>query len=229
MSQLGYRDKSAPTTAPAPAEAAAAKNPTVGPGDAAHPALLDVALAGRMTLNQPDSLAARGTARLAGAQLGQLHLLGGLSRALEDSKVSLGNFNLTDATSDLQIAHQFVRLPNLVVTGPTARVVSAGVYNYGADDLNFNVLIFPLGESNSFFFKQISNLTNPFSNTLTFKLHGKMENPTWNVSMDPLRLFKDQTVECPAIPGYPANAEGAPALPDLPAVPDLPTAVVEKK
>jgi hypothetical protein len=235
LGQLGYGEKPAAPTPPAsPAAAptaaaatpAAEKSPAPALGDPAHPALLDLALAGRMTLAAPDSLVATGAARLYGAQLGQLHLLGSLSRAMADTKIPLGDFNLTTASSVLQIAHQFVRLPNLVITGPTARVVSAGIYNYDKDDLNFNVLLFPLGESNSFFLKQISNLVNPFSNTVTLKLHGKMNQPEWNVSMDLVRLFENHTVECPPIPGYPANADGSPALPALPAVPALPA---EKK
>jgi len=215
-----------PAASAAATNGAADKNAAAAMGDPAHPALLDLVLGGRMRAGRPETLVARGAARLSGAQLGQLHLLGSLSRALADTKVPLGDFNLTAATSEVQIAQQFIRLPNLQITGPTARVVAAGIYNYDADVLNFNVLIFPLQESESFFLRQISNMVNPFSNTVTFKLHGKIAEPTWNVSMDPLRLFENQRVECPEIPGYPDNADGSPIFPALPAIPALPA---EKK
>jgi hypothetical protein len=220
LGQLNYlKTAAAPTN---PGNAPSEKNATAALGDPAHPALLDVALAGRMTLSRPESLVATGSGRLTGTQLVQLHLLGSLSRAMADTKVPLGDFNLNAATSDLQIANQYVRLPNIVMTGPTARIVAAGLYNYNADDLNFKVLIFPIGEWDTFVLKQISNVANPFSNTMTFKLHGKMNNPTWDVSMDPLRIFENHTLEGPSIPGYPANDDGSPIFPALPPVPPLP-------
>jgi hypothetical protein len=198
-------------------------------GDPNKPGLLDLALGGRLLLGDPDSFAAAGQARVRNAQLGQLQLLGALSRTLSDIKVPFGEFSLNAASSDLQIAHQYMRLPNLVVTGPSARIVSAGIYNLAEGDLNFNALIFPVGEWDSFLLKQIASILNPFSNTVTLKLHGKYEKPEWNVSMNPLRLFEDRTVEGPTIPGYPAKANGAPALPELPPAPVLPELPVEKK
>ncbi len=220
--------------APAPAVAANAAATPAAPdstipaktsplmGDPAHPAKLDVVLGGHVIANQPDSFTAVGSARLSGAQLGQLQLLGGLSRATADTKVALGDFNLTAATSNLQIAHQYIRLPNLNITGPSARVVAAGTFNYDADDLNFNVLILPLAEWDSFFGKGVSWLSNLLSNTLTLRVHGKIAAPDWHVNVDPFRIFSNDTVECPVIPGYPANADGSPNLPPLPPAPKLP-------
>ncbi|HTB63496.1 MAG TPA: hypothetical protein VK737_07895 [Opitutales bacterium] len=208
-------------TTSAPANAPPAKaNPLMG--DPAHPAKLDIVLGGQVIVNRPDSFTAAGVARLSGAQLGQLQLLGGLSRATADTKVALGNFNLTAATTDLQIAHQYIRLPNLTITGPSARVIAAGIYTYNADDLNFNVLILPLAEWDSFFGKGVSWLSSLLSNTLTLRVHGKITAPDWHVNVDPFRIFSNDTVECPVIPGYPTNPDGSPNLPPLPPAPKLP-------
>ncbi len=188
-----------------------------------------MALSGQMLLGEPDSFVALGQVRVRNAQLGQLQLLGALSRTLADIKFPLGEFSLTAASSDLQIAHQYLRFPNLVITGPSARILAAGVYNIQGSDLDFNALIFPIGEWDSFLLKQIASIMNPFSNTVTLKLHGKIEKPEWNVSMNPLRLFEDRTVEGPSIPGHPSDAKGAPELPELPPPPRLSELPVEKK
>jgi hypothetical protein len=195
------------------------------PGDPAHPGQLDLALGGELTLGKPETFEAEGKARLRDAQLGKLQLLGGLSRLLEDTKVPLGAFTLTDATSDVEIARSYLRLPNLIVTGPSAKIVAAGIYHFDDSTLDFNALIFPVAEWDTMVLKQIASILNPFSNTVTLKLHEKITDPQWSLSMNPLRLFEDRTVEGPPIPGMPADAKGAPLfsrLPPAPALPDLP-------
>ncbi len=204
-------------------------SPTPSPAEPARPANLDLAIGGHLMLGDADSFTATGFGRLSGGQLGQLHMLGGLSRALANTKVPLGDFNLTDASGVLQIAHQYLRLTDVVVTGPSARVVAAGTYHIGPGDLDFNVLMFPLAEWNSFLLNPLSSVSNFFSNAVTFKLHGKVEKPAWDISMNPLRLFENHTVEGPAIPGYPANADGSPILPRLPTPPPLPPPPEVKK
>ncbi len=191
-------------------------------GDPAHPGHLDLSLGGELRLGEPDTFTAAGHLRLRDAQLGKLQLLGGLSRLLADTQVPLGEFSLNSATSDVQIAHGYLRLPNLVVTGPTARIVAAGTYHIDGGDLDFNALIFPVGQWDSMVLKQIANILNPFSNTVTLKLHAKIDQPEWDLSMNPLRLFENQTIEGPAIPGLPTDANGETEMPTLPPAAPLP-------
>ncbi|HVU37937.1 MAG TPA: AsmA-like C-terminal region-containing protein [Opitutales bacterium] len=195
-------------------------------GDPSKQGFLDLTLSGQMLLGQPDTFVAAGAARLREAQLGKFQLLGALSRMLADIQVPLGEFSLDAATSDVKIAHEYLRLPNLVVTGPSARIVAAGTYHIPDNELSFNALIFPIAQWDSFLARQFASLMNPFSNTVTLKLNGKYEKPQWQISMNPLRLFENRTVEGPAIPDYPANADGSPALPPLPPLPPLPDAKV---
>jgi hypothetical protein len=187
-----------------------------------HPGLIDLALGGRFIFGQADSLLSVGQVRIHEAQLGQLQLFGGLSKRLADTKVPLGDFDLHSVQSDLQIARQYLRLPNLVITGPSARIQAAGVYHFSDGKLDFNTLIFPIGQWDVFLLKQIASMANPFVNTVTLKLQGDIDKPVWEISMNPLRLFENRTVEGPSIPGIPADAEGAPVLPTLPIAPPLP-------
>ncbi len=187
-----------------------------------HPGLLDLALGGQFDFGQPDSLLSTGQVRIHDAQLGQLQLFGRLSKLLADTKAPLGDFDLHSAVSDLQIAQQYLRLPNLVVTGPSARIQAAGIYHFNDGELNFNTLIFPIGQWDAFLLKQIASIANPFVNTITLKLHGQLDKPAWEISMNPLRLFENRTVEGPPIPGMQTDATGAPILPVMPAAPSLP-------
>jgi hypothetical protein len=54
------------------------------------------------------------------------------------------------------------------------------------------------------------------------QLHGNLEKPAWEISMNPLRLFENRTIAGPPIPGMQADADGAPVLPILPVPPPLP-------
>jgi hypothetical protein len=200
------------------------KNSMLGSLD--HPGLLDLALGGKFVFGQPDSLLSAGQVRIHDAKLGQLQLFGRLSQLLADTKIPLGDFDLHSAQSDLQIAHQYLRLPNLVITGPSARIQAAGVYHFSGGQVDFNTLIFPIGEWDTFLLKQIASVANPFVNTVTLKLHGTIDKPEWEISMNPMRLFSNRTVEGPPIPGIPTDADEAailPILPVAPPLPDLPT------
>jgi hypothetical protein len=207
--------------AAAPAEAAKGTEASLL-SDLSRSGLIDVALGGHLVLGDPDSFAANGQTRIYEAELGQLHLFGPMSRLLEDTKMPLGSFNLDEASSDLQIAHQYLRFPDLVITGPSARLVSAGTFHLGDGQLNFNALIFPLAQWKTPGLSEIVNAFDPLENTVTLTLHGTMEQPQWSLAMHPSRLFEDKRVEGPAIPGYAAMADGSPILPALPEAPPLP-------
>jgi hypothetical protein len=193
-----------------------------------HPGLLDLALGGQFVFGQPDSFLGEGQVRIHDAQLGQLQMFGRLSKLLADTKIPLGDFDLHSAQSDLQIAHQYLRLPNLVITGPSARIQAAGIYNFSNGELDFNTLIFPIGQWDTFLLKQIATAANPFVNTVTLQLHGDLDKPAWAISMNPLRLFQNRTVEGPPIPGIQTDAAGGPILPSLPVAPPLPDLPAQK-
>lgn len=226
LSALGQFDTTGNTAStglrPTPTNPAPVKTDSSVLGSLAHPGLLDLSLSGRFIFGQPDSLLSLGHVRIHDAQLGQLQLFGRLSKLMAETKVPLGDFDLHSAQSDLQIAQQYLRLPNLVVTGPTARIQAAGIYHFSDGELNFNTLIFPIGESDTFLIKQLANIANPFVNTVTLQLHGNLEKPAWEISMNPLRLFENRTIAGPPIPGMQADADGAPVLPILPVPPPLP-------
>lgn len=230
IGQFSTNELTPTTTSGVPANGSSeAKNSTTLLGDPSRSGLIDLTLGGQLILGEPDSFTATGSMRMHDAQLGKLQLLGGLSRVLADTKVPLGDFVLNAATSNLQIARRYLRLPNLIVTGPTARIVAAGTYHFTDQDLDFNALIFPVGQWDSGVLKDIASIINPFSNTVTLKLHGKIDKPVWDLSMNPLRLFKDQTVEGPAIPGVPAKTDNSPDFPMLPPAPPLPELLVPEK
>ncbi|MGA2052159.1 MAG: hypothetical protein ABSH19_02480 [Opitutales bacterium] len=184
--------------------------------DLSRPGNIDLAMGGRVLLGNADSFVALGHARIYEAKLGQLQFFGMLSRLLSGTIIPIGSFDLDTATSDIQIAHQYARLPNVRVTGPDMRIVSAGLYDFANEQMNFNALLFPLGSWDVPVLSQIINFMSSVNNAFTVKLTGTLENPDWNVSMNPLRIFTEKNLTAPPIPGFPSNPDGSPVIPVLP-------------
>jgi hypothetical protein len=214
--------KTAASTKPSAASSSSASGGNIS--DLSRPGLMDLTMGGRVLLNNKDSFAAAGHARIYEANLGQLQLIGLLSRLLSGTIIPMGSFNLDSASTDVQIAHQYARFPNLVVTGSSARIIAAGLYNIPGESLNFDAVLFPLGQWTMPVISQVISIFSTLNNTITVTLTGSPTDPDWSISMNPLRVFNNSSVSCPPIPGYPANPDGSPVLPALPfPPPPMPT------
>jgi hypothetical protein len=216
-----------PAAAAAPGNATA-KLPAAGTmEDLSRPGKMDLALGGRVLLGNADSFVATGHAKIYEAKLGQLQFFGMLSRLMSGTIIPIGSFDLDTATSDIQIAHEYARLPNVRVTGPDMRIVSAGLYDFQNEQMNFNALMFPLGSWTVPVISQIINFMSSVNNAFTIKLTGTLDNPDWNVGMNPLRIFTEKNLTAPPIPGFPSNPDGSPVIPALPfPPPNLPALVM---
>jgi hypothetical protein len=205
----------------ATAEAAAnakAKSAMLGSQDLTRPGKMDLSLAAKVMLGHGDSFAAMGHVRIYEAKLGQLQLFGPLSAILAGTFLPIGSLDLDAAESDLQMAHSYARLPNLRITGPSAKVVSAGLYNFSSEQLSFYAVLFPMGSWNVPVISQIIDIFSPVNNTLTVHLTGNLSDPHYSVGVNPLRMFTEHTVHAPPIPGFPSNPDGSPVLPAMPFV-----------
>lgn len=180
--------------------------------DLSRPGKMDLTMGARVLLGHKDTFAAIGHAHIYEAKLGQLHLFGPLSSLLSGTFIPLGSFDLDDAESEIQIAHQYARLPDLRITGPSARVVSAGLYDFTNERLDFNALFFPMASWDVPVVSQIINVFSSLNNTVTVSLTGNLDNPDWSLNMNPMRVFTAKNLVAPPIPGYPANPDGSPAI-----------------
>jgi hypothetical protein len=218
------------TIAPAPPVTPASSPPAALPpetnvmNDLSRPGKMDLTLGARVLLGHKDTFAAMGRARIYEANLGQLHLFGPLSTLLSGTFIPLGSFDLDEAESEVQIAHQYARLPDLRITGPSARIVSAGLYDFSNEHLDFNALFFPMASWDVPVVSQIINVFSSLNNTVTISLTGNLDDPDWSLNMHPMRVFTAKNLDAPPIPGYPAKPDGSPAIPPLLFPPPSPVA-----
>jgi len=204
-------------SAPAAVPASASTPPpeTNVMNDLSRPGKMDLTMGAQVLLGHKDTFAAMGHARIYEANLGQLHLFGPLSTLLSGTFIPIGSFDLDEAESEIQIAHQYARLPNLRITGPSARIVSAGLYDFTNEHLDFNALFFPMASWDVPVVSQIINVFSSLNNTVTVSLTGNLDNPDWSLNMNPMRVFTAKNLVAPPIPGYPANPDGSPVITKL--------------
>ncbi|HEY5079008.1 MAG TPA: AsmA-like C-terminal region-containing protein, partial [Opitutaceae bacterium] len=131
------------------------------------------------------SFTGEGNFQVQGNQLGELTLLGGLSKVLKFS-----DLRFTQARAEFKIENSLLVFPELSVLGANSAIKAKGTYSIDRRLLDFTASIYPFQESKSIL--QIFNaLSSPISAIFRVKLGGSIDNPTWNLAYSPLNLLRD--------------------------------------
>jgi len=143
---------------------------------------LNAAAAGRM--GQLGSFAGEGSLQIQGAELGQIALLGGLSKVLKISEL-----RFTQASSSIKIANGLLDFPDLTVRGANSQIRAKGTYAIDKRQLDFSATIYPFMESGSFL-QIINALSAPISAVFRVRLTGSIDDPAWRLAYSPLNLLR---------------------------------------
>lgn len=168
---------------------------------------------------RPLGFSGRGTARIEGADLAKIRLLGGFSGLLADLGLGFTTVELTDAKADFAIVQNELRFESLVLSGPSARVDADGIYRLPGGGLEFGAKVRPFEERSGILSSTAGFFLAPLSSALGVELAGTLEAPAWTFTYGPTRLFRSLTGTRPkAVPdnGPPPAAPPA-ATPDAPA------------
>jgi hypothetical protein len=127
----------------------------------------------------PDAASFRGggTARLTGAELGEIHLFGLLSRALSAVAVNFGSLKLNEARTSYQLADGRLHFPDARISGPSAVIEAKGDYIFASKSLDFTAHLKPYEEGHN----PLGILINPLTSIFELKLNGPMAKPSWSV------------------------------------------------
>jgi hypothetical protein len=125
-----------------------------------------------------------GSLQVQGAGLGELSLLGGLSKALRFPEL-----RFTQARSSFKIGDSALSFPDLSVIGANSAIRAKGTYSIDRRLLDFSATIYPFMESRSLL--QVFNaLSAPISAMLRVRLTGTIDKPTWRLAYSPLNLLR---------------------------------------
>ncbi len=145
-----------------------------------------------------------GNVQVQGGQLGELALLGGLSKVLKFPEL-----RFTQARASFKIGASAVDFNELSVIGANSAIRAKGTYLIDRRLLDFSATIYPFMESKSLL--QVFNaLSAPLSAMLRVRLTGSIDKPTWRLAYSPLNLLrvddvKEANPEKSASPGPLAN------------------------
>jgi hypothetical protein len=152
------------------------------------------------------SFSGDGNVQVQGAELGQILLLGGLSRVLR-----LTELRFTQARAEFKIENSSLVFPDLSVIGANSAIQAKGTYAIERRLLDFSARVYPFQESKSAL--QIFNaISAPLSVLFSVRLTGSIDKPSWSLRplYDPLNPGRasDLRAEAPdksAVPSPLAN------------------------
>jgi hypothetical protein len=130
-----------------------------------------------------------GNVQIQGAKLGELSLLGGLSKVLKFPEL-----RFTQARSSFKIGDAAIDFTDLSVIGANSAIRAKGTYLIDRRTLDFSATIYPFMESKSLL--QVFNaISAPLSAMLRVKLSGSIDKPSWRLAYSPLNLLRVDEVK----------------------------------
>ncbi len=151
---------------------------------------LSMRLAATGPLDEPLGFSGRGEARITGADLARIRLMGPLSGLLGELGIGFGTVKLTDADARLALDRNRVVFEELRLTGPSALVEARGTYTLPQGGLDFNAKLRPFEQRDGILGTTVDFVLSPLSRVLEVELGGTLDEPTWNFAYGPTRLFR---------------------------------------
>lgn len=136
-----------------------------------------------------NSFVGSGTLDLSKANLGQLHLLGGLSSFLYSIGIHLGTLNFDSAQSDFTLARSNLYFPNGQIAGSTGEINANGNFNIENDSLDFLIVLHPFGNMETPIFSEIFTVLSPLADSLEVEVTGTLTAPKYDISVRPFGIF----------------------------------------
>jgi hypothetical protein len=135
-----------------------------------------------------DRVMAKGEISVKDGNLAQIPIFGPLSSLIPFTKL-----HLTDATSFFAWDNGKMTFPNLRMTSSTARLEGLGDYYTNNSELDFQVRVFLLSETD---IPLISNIImpifDPFSQMAAVNLKGTLKKPEWRFAISPFNWFNQK-------------------------------------
>lgn len=174
----------APETPKVPADAKGTKDAKpLGGRISAH-------LAATGPLDNPLGYSGRGDAKITGADLANIRLMGPVSSLLGEIGIGFTTLKLSEADARIALDQNRLVFEDLRLTGPSALVEAKGVYLLPAGVLDFQAKIRPFDQSGGILSSTANFFTSPLSSVLEVDLAGTLEDPSWTFTYGPTKFFR---------------------------------------
>jgi hypothetical protein len=153
---------------------------------------LDLSASAEGRLGELGTFVGDGNVQIQGAKLGELSLLGGLSKVLKFPEL-----RFTQARASFKIENSSINFPDLSVIGANSAIQGKGTYAIDRRMLDFTATIYPFMESKSIL--QLFNaISAPISAVFRVRLTGSIDKPAWRLAYSPLNLLREGETKAPA-------------------------------
>lgn len=143
--------------------------------------------------SQPRESRGSGQITLRDASISRIHLFGGLSRTLDELGLGFSSLNLNAASIDWQLEGHLLKIPECIITGPVVSLDARGLVNLESRLIRMDADLLLLQGL-------LSRVLSPVSNNFQFTVTGPLKNPSWNLRLNPLGIFRS--------PNPSGNSEG---------------------
>ncbi|QYY36803.1 AsmA-like C-terminal region-containing protein [Ruficoccus sp. ZRK36] len=155
-------------------------------------AKIDFDLNAQGTTGDVKTFRGHGQIGISNALLGQFHIFGGLSRAIQAIGLNLGTVDFTKGTAPFVLGKGYAHFPGLTISGPTARIDANGNFNLDTGELDFYLSLYPLGGVDIPLISTIFSAINPLTDVVEAQLTGTASEPKWAVDFRPLGIITGQ-------------------------------------
>lgn len=170
-----------PTSSPKKNNATDTTSPKVGNTQQSPSGQLDFELALKGLAGQTETLQGDGVIKLREADLGSLHLFGGLSRIFAAIGLPFASFDIRHLTGDLLINQGRLFLKDGKLTGPRLTIETNGSLDLTHQQLDFALRVFLLSSEEAVLSNLFGFLLKPFGHALPIGLRGTLDDPQWRL------------------------------------------------
>jgi hypothetical protein len=146
---------------------------------------LDLTAAAEGLYHDPLSFTGTGTVEVGGPELGQVRLLGLLSKLL-----NFTSLRFTSAKSTFALERNRVNFPDLKIAGANSAIDARGDYLLDRKTLDFNAKVYPFETSKFAPANLVGFALSPLSAALEVKLTGTLQNPSWAFAYGPTNFLR---------------------------------------
>ncbi len=127
----------------------------------------------------------RGRITLRNGKVGEIHIFGGLSRALSTMGLGFSTMDLNAASLEWTLQEGIIGIPQCLVTGPVLNLRLDGKMEVESKQLSLRAEAY-------FFQGLVSKVLTPVSDNFQFDVTGTLANPTWQLRLNPFRWFQNR-------------------------------------
>ena len=186
-------------------------------GESVASGFLDVELKATGVPGDLYSFKGTGNLQVTQADLGKVHLFGGLSRAFSGTGLDFTTFKLDTAEGKFILDENMLQFPEVSVSGLGSLIRASGGIVMPEGGLDFKVRVRFFENREKSLLAILGPILKPFENALELRLRGTLKEPRWRFQIDPRNVFGN-----PVTHRYPFNEEKKDESPLPPTNPPMP-------